>query len=371
MATGRWQVGLSLRGASRQSAPLRSPQRAAPTMRRLGRLQLALAFCLSAAAPPQPGETFTLQATAPVLPAGVSPTLLAPGQGPPDRRAPESLSVEGRIRYYMGQWYTRHTSVRASAYSQRALMDTPFLFNRSTNLANDGSACRNLADSDSRYRFLRGTCTNYEDDLADFARRSGLDRFGVLVMFGDDAVAAERDDASRPPVLCKSRALPAPGVRPRRGVRQPVGHSLQDERPPTLGVAHDAEARGAGVGRQARRPRLARQPHGPRQRPERAVRVRQRALRSPTSDSTTASRAARSGPSRRPSASAGAPHGGTAQVPVRRRATRAHACAQFARAILRAVLTARPSLYAGTTSRSRGTTSRPTSSGSSRAARSC
>ena len=122
-------------------------------MRRLGRLQLALAFCLAAAAPPQPGETFTLQATAPVLPAGVSPTLLAPGQGPPDRRAPESLSVEGRIRYYMGQWYTRHTSVRASAYSQRALMDTPFLFNRSTNLANDGSACRNLADSDSRYRF--------------------------------------------------------------------------------------------------------------------------------------------------------------------------------------------------------------------------
>ena len=177
-------------------------------MRRLGRLQLALAFCLAAAAPPQPGETFTLQATAPVLPAGVSPTLLAPGQGPPDRRAPESLSVEGRIRYYMGQWYTRHTSVRASAYSQRALMDTPFLFNRSTNLANDGSACRNLADSDSRYRFLRGTCTNYEDDLADFARRAGLDRFGVLVMFGDDAVAAERDDASQPPVLCKSRALP-------------------------------------------------------------------------------------------------------------------------------------------------------------------
>ena len=126
--------------------------------------------------------------------------------------------VASRVRYYMGTHYDAPVTLRRSDWPSTSRMDAPFWFSRWTTNTSDGIVCRHLADADARYRFLRGTCSNYENDLAANARAAGLSRLEALVMFGDIssgmlALAASNASMSSsstttvPPLLVKTRML--------------------------------------------------------------------------------------------------------------------------------------------------------------------
>ena len=131
-------------------------------------------------------------------------------------RLHSALAVDDRVRYYLGEWYDKKVLLHRSEFPAQAQMDQPFFFNRSSSASADGKACEGLSNSDERYRFLRGTCTNYENDLAEHAREAGIDFLDSLVMFGDTSSGGT--DSSRSsagdtingeglPLLVKSRII--------------------------------------------------------------------------------------------------------------------------------------------------------------------
>lgn len=122
-----------------------------------------------------------------------------------------NVEVAARVQYYMGIWYDRKVWLQRSDFPDLAQMDRPFIFNRSSAPKEDGSVCRHLALANQRYRFLRGTCTNYENDLAEAARAAGIDRLGALVMFGDISsglgIQQQQQMQGGVPLLVKTRTL--------------------------------------------------------------------------------------------------------------------------------------------------------------------
>ena len=144
--------------------------------------------------------------------------LLAAAEHEKPATGPMASSTETRARYYMGSWYDDQVTIERPDFSTDAQMDAPFLFNRTASARKDGTLCARLPLSNQRYRYLRGTCTNYENDLALHIREAGLDSLETLVMFGDVSSASGQQQngyAGGLPLLVKSRTISRhPQMRP-------------------------------------------------------------------------------------------------------------------------------------------------------------